>query len=308
MGDSRVREPQADPLDPAVEGAGARPVYGRSYGLPDRDPTEMRRALQAIFSDLAPSPNLHHHVARGEPLTAFELHPYLPIYGPYNRVLFAGDGMAHARSKLEARFPEKTIISTDRFPSGRGVPTVISDHKDGLPFKDNSFDLIMMNRGLCFCPGRCCSGGRRQMTLARNLAPSCGGIPVDRQSRLGFLRDAARVLDKNNPRSIALLEGAAMSGLPDFVEAHSRNLWVDSANELAAEMGDRIRVTVLWRPEVGRDEYGRHVMRRDFYGIALTLKQTDPTAFLDQLTALHPQEIIENARREAHAARARAFT
>lgn len=141
--------------------------------------------------------------------------------------------------------------------------------------------------------------------MARNLSPSCGGIPVDRQSRLSFLREAVRVLDKSNPASIALLEGAAMSGLPGYVEGHSRNLWVDSANELAAEMGDRIRVTVLWRSAQKADAHGRRVVAQEFYGIAITSKDADPTSFLDRLTALYPEQILANARAEAQRVRHR---
>lgn len=83
----------------------------------------------------------------------------------------------------------KTMYVTSDF--ARDVPATLRLDNNHLPFAANTFNAIIMNRGLCPCDG----------------VKACGGIEVQLASMRGFLNEVIRVLDKNDPGSIAIMTG-----------------------------------------------------------------------------------------------------
>jgi len=78
------------------------------------------------------------------------------------------------------------------------------DNSTTFPFRDNLFDAVVMNRGLCEC--------RPDTSYS-----TCGGIPLSHSDAKSFLREVIRVLNKNNPKATAFLLGSVAHTLREEV-------------------------------------------------------------------------------------------
>jgi hypothetical protein len=77
------------------------------------------------------------------------------------------------------------------------------DNTRPLKLRDNSQDVVLMKKGLCFC----------EDPVARKR--SCGGIPNSIEGMTAFLMENARVLNKENPYAIAILHGGVYNDRGD---------------------------------------------------------------------------------------------
>lgn len=114
-------------------------------------------------------------------------------YDKFNNILFLSDGGKAGRSIQSKKKPSQFFVSSD-FKFSTGVNVLVDNNK--LPFQNNSFDLILMNRGLCPCRG----------------LSACGGIDINRESMKSFLTSIVNLLDNNNPNSLALITGFYFPG------------------------------------------------------------------------------------------------
>jgi len=110
-------------------------------------------------------------------------------------ILFLSDG-PRPRSLAESvanEFPRKRIVKSDvqilQTATSNNLTLVHVNNRLKFPFEENSFDMIVMRRGLCLCGGN----------------ETCGGIKLNRVDQKRFLFEVARVLNKNNPFSSAFL-------------------------------------------------------------------------------------------------------
>jgi hypothetical protein len=136
-------------------------------------------------------------------------------YGGFQKILFLND--AGVGGRLFENSPQaagRLVVSSD-FQMSPGVTARVDNNN--LPFRSNSFDLIVMNRGLCPC----------------HSAVACGGIDTKREPMKKFLQNAIQILDKNNPRSLALFTGFYFPGLFRHVVPE---LWISIVNEIQAEI------------------------------------------------------------------------
>jgi hypothetical protein len=96
---------------------------------------------------------------------------------------------------LAREFPKKTVLSADVDVGEnlliRNWGNLKIDHLKVFPVKDNSFDRIILRKGLCQCHSASC----------------CAGFhPLGPEARQ-FFSEVVRVLDKGNPESFAVLHG-----------------------------------------------------------------------------------------------------
>lgn len=133
-----------------------------------------------------------------------------------------------------------------------------------LPFIGNSFDLILMNRGLCVCKG----GGA-----------SCGGVDIHYEPMKKLLLGVIDVLDKKQINSLALFTGFYYPGMAVVVPA----LWKSILNDLKTQFPS-LQFTFIYseRKSGGKELIGEAA----FIGFAIstgpqpieaTLNQLDPT-------------------------------
>ena len=130
-------------------------------------------------------------------------------YSDRKRVLFLSDGGVSEQVPPERR--SRLFISSDYDSK---VEAAIRVNNNLLPFRPGSFDLIVMNRGLC----PCCS-----------LTETCGGIRLNENSLRLFLENIAGTLDPKNPESLALLTGyyaepGAIAKIPDLFRSQLKTL------------------------------------------------------------------------------------
>lgn len=93
-------------------------------------------------------------------------------------------------------YPEKVIVRSDFTFSGHEVKgnlsTMFMDNTKRFPFPNNTFDTIVMRRGLCICG---------------ESGHVCGGfMPISNECRQ-FFEEVTRVLNKTNPKAKAVLHG-----------------------------------------------------------------------------------------------------
>lgn len=130
----------------------------------------------------------------------------------FEKILFLSNGDKGAY--MEKNDPSQLIVSSD-FEINFGINTLVDNNK--LPFKDNTFDLIFMNRGLCLC---------------RGAAKACGGIDTHHESMKKFLTGAIRVLDKKHENSVAILTGYYF---PGTTRSEIAKMWNSVLMELKTE-------------------------------------------------------------------------
>jgi len=86
-------------------------------------------------------------------------------------------------------------IEGKKFNDDKKIYEMHVNHLKPLPFRDNYFDLIIGSRILCQCN-------------TKSLSTTCGGINMARSGQLEeFMYHVARVLNKDNEKSIAVLGG-----------------------------------------------------------------------------------------------------
>ncbi|OFZ18949.1 MAG: hypothetical protein A2X94_13450 [Bdellovibrionales bacterium GWB1_55_8] len=145
-------------------------------------------------------------------------------YAHADTVLFLSDssqttvnGLSLGSAIAEA-YPEKSVVRTDFAFADEitgNLSTRYMDNTKPFPFPDNSFDVIVMRRGLCICHG----------------SRVCGGfLPISEESRQ-FFSEVTRVLNKKNPRAKAVLEGGY--GVFPNVE----NAWREIGEQLEQTQG-----------------------------------------------------------------------
>lgn len=133
-------------------------------------------------------------------------------YSDRKKVLFLSDGSVSAKVSKNKRSP--VFIGTDGVEGTEGEkPHVLLDN-NCLPFAAGSFDLIVMNRGMCVCHSR---------------KKTCGGIGLTEGSVRRFLEKVAQSLDPKNPLSLALLTGyyvneSAIGRIPDLFRSQVKSL------------------------------------------------------------------------------------
>ena len=175
-------------------------------------------------------------------------------YSAFSRLLFLGDGgkmkgLSQGRSDIMA-------VSSD-LDCATSPDVVLNNNQ--LPFREGSFDLVLMNRGLCPCRGPL----------------SCGGIAPSVAEMTHFLRDVVGVLDTRSS-SMALLTGFNFPGQPQ-----AALLWIEALHNVRAELGD-IQVLLLTDPELPIFTRAKW----HFVGFAVSRSQTTP--IVDLVNSLRP--------------------
>ncbi len=183
-------------------------------------------------------------------------------YGLFNfrkhqNIAFLSDGGNSFPAKLLPENRGKNFISTDIDPA-RGSDLIADNNH--LPFKDDSLDLILLNRGLCQCrptPKSC-------MT--------CGGVAPKAKDMRNFLRSVGRVLDKQNPNSLALLTGFAFNG-PLGPSVRVPKMWMAAVRDLQREHPE-LAWSVLYSQHTDfQPDWVTHIVVGDpehFVGIAVS--------------------------------------
>lgn len=116
----------------------------------------------------------------------FDLYPQFNFVGR-KRVLFLSDnGKSGHLSKLDSG---TLFVSTD-ISNKTGIDLRMDNNY--LPFTPGSFDVVIMNRGLCAC---------------HSAAKACGGMALEPAAIHQFLQNISQSLNSKNPNSIALLTG-----------------------------------------------------------------------------------------------------
>jgi hypothetical protein len=124
------------------------------------------------------------------------------VYARSENILFLSDGVPGKAThyplgiQVNRAYPEKRIVSADFGMMGKvqsgNLTQMHLDNTRSFPFPDNSFDTVVLRRGLCVCHSNMC----------------CGGFdPVSPEAQK-FFREAVRVMNKNLPKSRIVLHGA----------------------------------------------------------------------------------------------------
>lgn len=154
------------------------------------------------------------------------------FYRPFDSILFLSDGdTSGLADRVAKRFPEKRIVkANDGFLMGYWASPKASpllervemDNTLRFPFEDDSFDAIIMRHGLCFCGGD---------------EVSCAGISTRIGPARHFFGETARTLNKENARSLAILQGEAGSASPAAETWSAAAEWVENEYHLIAKLG-----------------------------------------------------------------------
>ena len=154
-------------------------------------------------------------------------------YEVYDRTLFLSDGIADTfgyrsevrnesgafslAERISERFPEKEVTQGDFNIEGDqnigNLRQLFVDNSQPLPFAENSFDLVILRKGMCLCSCR---------------AP-CAGFSQKYEGSLNFFKEVIRVMDLSNPNALAILHGQERSD-PKVLER-----WKRIATELESQ-------------------------------------------------------------------------
>ncbi len=124
----------------------------------------------------------------------------LGLYRDARSILLLGDGsksqVTDRLGPLLAReFPKKWVVSADLEVGEnlliRNWSTIQINHVERFPVNDNSFDRIILRKGLCQCHSSSC----------------CAGFSPHGPQAKQFFREVIRTLDKRNPNAFAVLHG-----------------------------------------------------------------------------------------------------
>lgn len=153
------------------------------------------------------------------------------MYAPYPKILFLGEGEAIHAGAVHAAYPKKIVYAADIIyqpPFAEVAPNffkVYMDNTRPFPFKADSFDAVIMQRGLCAC---------------EKPDLSCGGIPLSIDGMHDFLTQVARVLNKRNSASVSFLEGGN-----ETKEVFEK--WIKASDEVMSE--NPVRVSFVVEPK-----------------------------------------------------------
>ena len=208
--------------------------------LPEREIASVNSPdCAALFSYFAP--NKFYHLANSLEDISF--------YRNYSRILFLSDGQQEVWESLAEQvaqyYPEKSVVKTDVSIVGEhmtlpNLKSMFLDNSKPMPFDDNSFDLVVMKRGICLCHSPNCT---------------CGGIIMTQESTQAFLSEVSRILDKNSANSLAFLHG-------DYGQTRETlNMWV-KAGQFVMEK-ERVVIKRIHSFSLG----GRAIIRSDGRGI-----------------------------------------
>lgn len=194
--------------------------------------------------------------------------PALDPYGFFNfrkhqNIAFLSDGGNSFPAKLLPENRGKNFISTD-IDASRATDIVVDNNH--LPFKDDSFDLVLMNRGLCKC------------SPTPKSCMTCGGIAAQEEDMRNFLRSVGRILDKRNPNSLALLTGFSFEG-PLGPSLRVPKMWMAAVRDLQREHPD-LQWSILYSQHTGfQPDWVTHSVLGDpehFVGIAVSSRGGTP--------------------------------
>mgnify|MGYP003995640107 CR=1 FL=1 len=147
------------------------------------------------------------------------------LYRPYDSILFLSDGIDDTfgfrnevkniegalslGERVSGHFPGKKVVQTDFNIVGsttKGNLTQMHlDNTADFPFNDETFDLIVMRKGMCLC----C---RRQ---------PCGGFSSKHAASKQFFTRVIESLNLKNPKAMAILHGQEKAN-PKVVERWKR--------------------------------------------------------------------------------------
>ena len=151
------------------------------------------------------------------------------LYRDANSILFLSDGKEALKVDrlgpvIAKEFPKKTVVSAEvqveenRFVQNWGYVKV--DNLERFPVKDNSFDRVVLRRGMCVCHNEVC----------------CAGFKPGSPEAGRFFSEVIRVLDKSNPNAFAVLHGVHNVGGNDLMA------WVKHLEELRKTKPFRYRI------------------------------------------------------------------
>jgi hypothetical protein len=120
---------------------------------------------------------------------------------------------------------------------------VVIDNTVELPFSDDTFDAVVMRRGLCACRD----------------GKVCGGIPLELPAATSFLRSVARVLNTQNPEAIAVLQGEIHHGFDGG--SHAMKFWEQAVRPVVQELGLRAELVTVRAPERSAGYFDALVLR-----------------------------------------------
>jgi hypothetical protein len=131
-------------------------------------------------------------------------------YRDFKKILFLSDGGKGGRALKYFKENDQMVVSSD-FNISYGVNILIDNNQ--LPFRNDTFDLILMNRGLCPCRGHI----------------ACGGIDTQYIPMKNFLLSTINVLNKKDSHSLALFTGYYY---PDVFKEVVPRLWLKIIREV----------------------------------------------------------------------------
>jgi hypothetical protein len=150
------------------------------------------------------------------------------------KILVLSDGIKQGFNigeNLNKKFPEKEIISTginlsSPYISKQNLKIIEMDNTkpftfNAEPVEDNSFDIILLRKGICVCNG----------------THTCAGFRAKSDEALNFFKEVIRILDKNNEKSIAVLHGEYGGDL------EIQRIWREFLEEL--EHSEKVNITYL---------------------------------------------------------------
>jgi|GEM_PF-5880119 len=137
-------------------------------------------------------------------------------YTGYQSLLFLSDGGKFKWQEPMGLSQEAHYYATDFEPTRAG-DVAIDNTK--LPFRPDSFDFILMNRGICLCCGRGTS------------SVLCGGIKEDQQAMKDFILSVSEVLVTSKPGSLALFTGYSFPK-----DGQTEALWIAALQDVAVTL------------------------------------------------------------------------
>lgn len=117
----------------------------------------------------------------------------------YRRALVLSDGSRQLGVEIRRAGGVQDLVVVSDFVPRAGLNAVIDNN--ALPFAAESFDFIVLNRGLCFCPHVVESAVARRQRLR-----CCGGIETEEGAMTSFMESVIATL-RGGRESLALLTG-----------------------------------------------------------------------------------------------------
>lgn len=178
-------------------------------------------------------------------------------YESFRNILFLSDAGKAGRFLNQTKNDSQLVVSSD-FSFNTGIQLRVDNNR--LPFRSNSFDLIVMNRGLCPCKS----------------AVACGGIDTQKAPMKRFLEQVVDILDKDNPKSLALLTGFYY---PGTMRESVPRLWLEIVREIQGSY-PQLKFHILQARENSES------VTEGFMGLAVTTDLQTPLS--TQLKQLEP--------------------